>query len=217
MAGGVEFCRVDHLVTGDVLSNYLIHELSHGFHDKGIPDGFDNEYIIDAYDRQHSLMRYQYVLQAGGDHDEAHANSNAIEYFAHISTKYFVTDGEYPFVEAELKHHDLWGWQIADAAWNGGFTSEWLDCSEIGNVRSGYGSNRIKIQFVNRTSDTRYLYWINQGGEVDKDHYEWVVAPGETELVSSRRTHLWAIYDESEECVVLFKPGIESEEVEITK
>ena len=216
MAGGVEFCDVDYLVTGDVLSNYLVHELSHAFHDKSIPGGFANEHIIDAYDRQHSLLRYQHVLKADGDYDEAYANSNAIEYFAQLSTKYFVADSEYPFVEAELKHHDPWGWEIVDAAWNDGrFTSEWLGCSEIGNVRSRSG-NLITLEFVNRTPDTRYVYWINRGGEVD-DGFEWALGPGETSRIGTYRTHLWAIYDENNECVVLFKPGIGSEEVEITQ
>ena len=46
------------LVRKDRLSDYLIHELSHGFHDLYIQDGlFRNEVINDAYDRQLRLDR----------------------------------------------------------------------------------------------------------------------------------------------------------------
>ena len=217
MAGGTEFCRVDAVVKDDILSHYLIHELAHGFHYYSIADGFDNEVIKEAYEDQLTLRLYDYVLQEDGDYDEGHANSNAAEYFAHLSTKYLVRDGEFPFVEAELMHHDPWGWQVTDAAWTGTLESEWLDCDQIGNVRSGFGSNRVRLEFENKTEDLRYLIWIDQAGEVRWDYNEWVVEAGDTEGISSRRTHLWAVFDEDKECVGVFKPGIESETVQITR
>ena len=217
MAGGTEFCRVDVLVSRDRLSAYLIHELAHGFHEHYLTDAFDNQVIIDAYDRQWPLLLYYNILQADGDHDdEGHANSNAIEYFAHLSNKYLGTDGEYPFVQGELRHHDNWGWQIADAVWtNGTLASEWLDCTIIGSVRSGYESNRIRLKFVNKTDSVRYLIWMDQHGEVRWDYNEWVVDAGETQDISSRRTHLWVVFDEHKECVGVFRPGFDSETVEI--
>ena len=161
-------------------------------------------------------MRYYNILKADGDYDdEGHANSNAIEYFAHLSNKYLGTDGEYPFVQAELREHDPWGWQVADAAWNGGLESAWLECSKLGSVKSGYKSNRVQLKFVNKTEEDRYLIWIDQAGEVRLDYHEWIVPPGESESIQSRRTHLWGVFDGNKKCVGLFKPGIESETVEI--
>lgn len=217
MAGGTEFCRVDHLVESDNLGAYLIHELAHGFHDHYLSDGFNNRIIVDAYDRQWPLMLYYNVLKADGDHDdEGHANSNAIEYFAHLSNKYLGTDGEYPFVQAELRRHDNWGWQIADAVWRAGtFEAQRLGCSEIGQVSSGYHSNRITLTFANRTDALRYLIWIDQAGEVRWDWNEWSVRPGESESIGTRRTHLWAVFDEDRECVGLIMPGLESETIEL--
>ncbi len=217
MAGGVEFCRVDYVVNNDILTNYLVHELAHGFHHYGIDDGFDNEIIEEAYEDQLALRLYSYVLKDDGDYDEAHANSNAVEYFAHLSTKYWLVDSEYPFVSAELKHHDPWGWQIVDAAWTGTMESEWLDCDQIGKVRSGYGSNRIRLEFANKTDDLRYIIWIDQNGEVRWDWSEYIANAGETEGIGTRRNHVFAVFDEEKECVGIFKPGIESETVEITK
>ena len=219
MAGGIEFCRVDYLVEDDHLSAYLIHELAHSFHERYLTDGFDNQIIKDAYDRQWAWRLYYNVLQADGDYDdEGHANSNAIEYFAHLANKYLGTDGEYPFVRAELRRHDNWGWQIADAVWrSGGFESQWLDCTQIGAVRSGFESNRIRVEFVNKTDAVRYLIWIDQYGEVRWDYNEWVLGPEESDDISTRRTHLWAVFDQNKECVGVFQPGLESETVEISR
>ena len=219
MAGGTEFCRVDYLVESDNLAAYFIHELAHGFHDHYLNDGFDNRIIVDAYDRQWPLMLYYNVLKADGDYDdEGHANSNAIEYFAHLSNKYLGTDGEYPFVQAELRRHDNWGWQVADAAWRaGGFESRWLGCEQIGQVSSGYNSNRIRLTFANRTGALRYLIWIDQTGEVRWDYNEWTVRPDESESIGTRRTHLWAVFDEDRECVGLIMPGLESETIELNQ
>lgn len=217
MAGSTEFCRVDHLVEGDNLSGYLIHELAHGYHEHYLRDGFDNSIVLNAYDRQWPLRLYHNVLQADGDvDDEGHANSNAIEYFAHLSNKYLGTDGEYPFVSAELRRHDNYGWQLADAVWtNGRLTSEWLSCDQIGTVKSGYQSNRITLTFQNNTTERRYLIWIDQRGEVRWDRNEWYADPGEPKVFYSRRTHLWAVFDENKDCVGVFRPGMESETVEI--
>lgn len=219
MAGGVEFCRVDYVVERNLVSGYLTHELAHGFHERYLTDGFENQSIIDAYDRQWLNMLYYNILKSNGDYDdEGHANSNAVEYFAHLSTKYLGTDGEYPFVNAELRHHDNFGWQIADAAWtNGTLDSTWFTCAQIGQIRSGSGSNRIRLEFVNRTEAVRYMVWIDREGEVGLGVYEWKMDPGETRTVSTRRNHVWALYDENKECLGVFKPGIESEAVEITR
>ena len=57
-----------------------------------------NEIIIDAYERQLGWGLYYNILKADGDYDdEGHANSNAIEYFAHLSNKYLAARGRNGF------------------------------------------------------------------------------------------------------------------------
>ena len=215
MAGGTEFCRADYLVKNDTLSNYLLHELAHGFHHHYLTDGFDNDVIEDAYERQDVLQLYYHVLDADGRYDEAHANSNAIEYFAHLSTKYLGTDDEFPFVRAELRHHDSWGWQVTDAAWTDTLESEWLDCDRIGSVQSVSGKNRVALNFSNTSDELRYLIWIDYSGAVRWDFHEWIAPAGGAAHARTRRGEFWVAFDEGKECLGVFKAGIKSETVDI--
>ena len=216
MVDGIEFCRLDVLVREDRLSTYLLHELAHAFHHGQIEDGFDNEIIHDAYDRQLRLMLYAHVLKRNGDYGEAHANSNALEYFAHLSVKRLGTDDEYPFVAAELRHHDPWGFQVVDAVWAGGLESSWIDCDRLETVRSGYdGAVTLTLRFWNDNDESRSIIWIDHSGAVRWDYHEWKARPDEVQAIKTYRNHRFAVFDEDRQCVGIFSPGIASETVRL--
>ena len=41
--------------------------------------------------------------------------------------------------------------------------------------------------------------------------------PGESDSIGTRRTHLWAVFDEDRECVDLIMPGLESETIKLNQ
>ena len=85
----------------------LLHELAHAWHHYVIPDGFENQDIIDAYDRAKDGSKWRNVMNWVGEiQDENYAMTNHEEFFAVISATIFHHNYEYPFVYGELRHTD---------------------------------------------------------------------------------------------------------------
>lgn len=68
----------------------LLHEFCHAYHHKGCTDGYDNEDIIQCYESAMEEGIYDSVPVHGpqGPHAEAYAKTNAMEYFAELSTAF---------------------------------------------------------------------------------------------------------------------------------
>jgi hypothetical protein len=68
----------------------LIHEFSHAYHHKGCKDGYDNRDIIQCYDAAMKEGLYDSVRVHGpqGPSAKAYACTNAMEYFAELSTAF---------------------------------------------------------------------------------------------------------------------------------
>lgn len=86
--------------------------------------------------------------------------------------------------------------------WDGsGLTSKLLEASgafvlpeEPRNARSGSGSDRAEITFLNRSPVTLVVYWIDSGGSA-KEYAR--LEPGKSTTISSFISHVWQMRDES--------------------
>lgn len=82
----------------------ILHELAHAYHDQVL--GFDNEAIINAYNRVERERLYHQVLDFEGRKTNHYALSNPMEFFAEMTEAYVGMNDFYPFVRAELKTYD---------------------------------------------------------------------------------------------------------------
>ncbi|MBA2114715.1 hypothetical protein [Bremerella alba] len=94
----------------------LLHELSHGYHDRVL--GYDEPRIIEAFQRARKSGGYDKVRHINGDEKKHYAIENEREYFAESSEAYFGTNDFYPFVKPELLQHDPEGFRIIEMLWN---------------------------------------------------------------------------------------------------
>ena len=104
------------------MPNFALHELAHAYHDRFLPDGFDNAEIRAAHEAALARGTYDQVPRrdAGGGVrlDRAYALTNPMEYFAETTEAYFSRNDFFPFDRAELEEADpgmsvllgrLWG------------------------------------------------------------------------------------------------------------
>ena len=82
----------------------ILHELAHSYHDQVL--SFDHQGIIAAYKTMKENGSYEKVLLYTGAKVRHYALTNHKEYFAESTEAYFGVNDFYPFVRAELKHHD---------------------------------------------------------------------------------------------------------------
>jgi putative heme-binding domain-containing protein len=124
MAKGVEFTNVP-IYTEEVnrMPWFVLHELAHAFHDRELPQGFDNRDVAAAYARAKESGKYDKVERHVGNGqpntvEKAYAMTNPMEYFAEATEAYFGSNDFFPFTRVELKRYDpimeellgkLWG------------------------------------------------------------------------------------------------------------
>ncbi len=82
----------------------ILHELAHAYHDQFL--GFNNQRIIDAYDRAMAAGLYDKVLLYNGRKVRHYGANNHKEYFAEGTESFFYRNDFYPFVAAELNEYD---------------------------------------------------------------------------------------------------------------
>ena len=82
----------------------ILHELAHGYHDQHL--SFNNQRIIEAYDKAMAAGIYEKVLLYNGRQVRHYGASNHKEYFAEGTESFFYRNDFYPFVAAELKEYD---------------------------------------------------------------------------------------------------------------
>lgn len=123
MAKGVEFSNV-RIFEAEArrMPNFALHELSHAYHDRVLPNGFGNAELKVAYDSVKRSGKYDRVERQDSEGrkrlDVAYALTNPQEYFAESSEAYFTRNDFFPYDRKELEQHDpetlkliakLWG------------------------------------------------------------------------------------------------------------
>lgn len=130
MAKGVEFTDIpDFEAETRRMPNFTLHELAHGYHDRFLPGGFDNNDLKAAYAKAKAGGKYESVERqdANGNKrlDRHYALTNPQEYFAEGTEAYFSRNDFYPYNREELDKHDpelaellgkLWGVDTAASA-----------------------------------------------------------------------------------------------------
>jgi hypothetical protein len=94
----------------------VLHELAHGYHHQFL-GGYDNPEIAAAFRKAMEAERYESVLHWDGKTVRAYAANNPMEYFAEATEAFFGTNDFYPFVRAELEHHDPRFYQLVAKLW----------------------------------------------------------------------------------------------------
>lgn len=123
MVKGVEFTNIDIFeAETERMPNFALHELSHAYHDRFLPRGFENPEIKAAYLRAKSDGLYDKVDRWAGKgrpytHERAYALTNPMEFFAELSEAFFARNDFYPFTHAELKQHDPKSEAMLRKAW----------------------------------------------------------------------------------------------------
>jgi hypothetical protein len=104
----------------------LLHEFCHAYHCLCVPQGYDNAEIQECYRLALEEGLYESVPVHGpqGPHARAYACTNAMEYWAELSTAFLGgvdTDTEYnkwfPFHRKQLRQHDPRAYQLLQRLW----------------------------------------------------------------------------------------------------
>jgi hypothetical protein len=95
----------------------VLHEMSHAYHHRFLPNGFANADVKAAYDRIIADGRYDLVERISGTVEPAYAKTNEMEFFAEVSEAFFGTNDFYPFVRSELNKHDPETYALLQFLW----------------------------------------------------------------------------------------------------
>jgi len=94
----------------------IMHELAHAYHDQFL--GWNNKEIAAAYeDAKKSGIYDKVLLYTGRKNVKHYGMNNPKEYFAEATEAYLGVNDFYPFVRAELKHHDPRLFKIMEKVW----------------------------------------------------------------------------------------------------
>ena len=133
-AGCVEIANARNFLSWSFDQPWMVlHELSHGYHDQFLPDGYQNKEILAAYHHAMEAKLYDSVLRCGGRVERAYAATNQMEYFAESCEAFFGTNDFYPFVNTELRKHDPQCYETVKKAW--GVTGAVAPIDERGRVQ----------------------------------------------------------------------------------
>jgi len=114
----VEMANARNFITWTIEQPWMVlHELSHGYHDRFLQDGYENAEVRAAYKHAMDEKLYEAVLRRGDKLERAYATTNQMEYFAELTEAFFGTNDFYPFVNVELRKHDLQGYEMEKRAW----------------------------------------------------------------------------------------------------
>lgn len=104
-AGGVEIANAQNFLTWTREQPWMVlHELAHAYHHQVL--GLDHAGVRACFDAAVASKTYEAVLHFDGQKVKAYALTNPTEYFAETTESFFGTNDFYPFVRAELRHHD---------------------------------------------------------------------------------------------------------------
>jgi hypothetical protein len=118
MAGCIEVANARNFLDWTLEQPWMVlHELSHAYHHKFLPGGFENSELEAAYASAMKSKRYDSVLKIAHTEEKAYATTNAKEYFAEATEAFFGTNDFYPFVRSELRRHDPMGYELLKKLW----------------------------------------------------------------------------------------------------
>ena len=124
MVQGIEFTDIRNFeAEARRMPNFTLHELAHAYHDRVLPDGFNNRELKAAFKRAKAGKSYEKVERWFGNgkpntFERSYALTNPQEYFAEATEAYFARNDFFPFTRDQLKDHDpelerllgkLWG------------------------------------------------------------------------------------------------------------
>jgi hypothetical protein len=130
----VEINNVSHYKNDRALwetGGIILHELSHAYHHRLLPDGYENKDIKECFDMAMKEGLYESVKVHGsqGPEARAYACSNCMEYWAELSTAYLGSDDEsveynkwYPFNRKQIQDHDQRAYALLSRLWTVGAT-----------------------------------------------------------------------------------------------
>jgi hypothetical protein len=104
----------------------MVHELSHAYHHRMLPDGYRNKEIMSCYEQAMKEGLYDKVKVHGsqGPEAKAYACSNDKEYFAELSTAFLGGKDDrkeynkwYPFNRAQIRTHDPRAYKLLCRLW----------------------------------------------------------------------------------------------------
>lgn len=117
----IDICNIKNFLNWTLVQPWmLLHELSHGYHQKFIQGGFKNPQVKAVYDNAMRERLYDSVLRYNGQIEKAYATTNEKEYFAEVTEAFFGTNDSFPFVNPELKRHDPRAFQLLQRMWGVG-------------------------------------------------------------------------------------------------
>jgi hypothetical protein len=118
MAGGIELANARNFLDWTLEQpSMVLHELSHAFHHKFLPHGFENAELKAAHQNALKSGRYDSVLKIAHTEEKAYALNNPQEYFAEATEAFFGTNDFYPFVKSELRRFDPDGYELLKKLW----------------------------------------------------------------------------------------------------
>lgn len=123
MAKGIEFTNI-RIFEAETrrMPNFALHELAHAYHDRVVPDGFNNAEIRDAYEKAKAGGKYDRVERQDSEGrkrmDRAYALTNPNEYFAESTEAFFSHNDFFPYTCDQLKLHDPIMFQLLERIWN---------------------------------------------------------------------------------------------------
>ncbi len=118
LAKKVHITHADQLLSRQQMLKHpavILHELAHAYHDQFL--AFDDQRIIDAYDKAMTEGLYEKVLLYTGKKVRHYAATNHKEYFAEGTESFFYRNDFYPFVAAELQEYDPWLYDLLVDIW----------------------------------------------------------------------------------------------------
>ena len=118
MARGIEVGNLANFVSWSYQQPWmLMHELSHGYHDQFVKDGWKNAEVLSAFNEAVASHKYDDALLYNGTKHKAYAMTNEMEYFAETTESYFGVNDFFPFIRAELQILDPTGYAMMRKMW----------------------------------------------------------------------------------------------------
>jgi hypothetical protein len=124
MVKGVEFTNVSEFEKEmNRMPNFALHELAHAYHDRFLPDGFENKEINAAFEKAKESKKYGRVERWFGNgksntFESAYAMTSPQEYFAESTEAFFSRNDFFPFTRDELRKHDSEMDELVERLWN---------------------------------------------------------------------------------------------------
>lgn len=118
MAKGVEVANLNNFISWTYEQPWMVlHELAHGYHDRFLKDGFENDDVKSVWSADMNSKKYESVLHWNGTSAKHYATTNQMEFFAETTEAYFGQNDFYPFVNAELKTFDPEAFSLIERIW----------------------------------------------------------------------------------------------------